>query len=478
MKPNLWWFVVGIALGAAVVYFLPDPHVGTARVFENSSEKQPLYWVAPMDPNYRRDEPGLSPMGMELVPVFEEAEEGLVKISATMEHNLGVRTAPATMERLVRDLRTVGYVQYDEDRLLHVHPRVEGWIEKLMVKAEGDRVEKGQALYEIYSPQLANAQEEFLLALSRTNQTLIEAARSRLASLQVNANLIKKIEQTRKVEQNVTVYAPQSGVVDNLKIREGFFVKPDTTLMSIGRLDEVWVEAEVLSRSASGIKAGLPVSMTLDYLPGQVWRGSVAYVYPALDPDTRTLRLRLRFENPDELLKPNMFTQVVVHLIDEIDRLTVPKEALIRTPTGSRVILSEGNGRYRAQPVVAGIADEERAEIISGLEVNEEVVTSGQFLLDSESSRNSGLVTKNVDLQTAFVSGVVNAVDRKNRKLNIRRGEIAKWGRGPATMDFMAAPDLVLDGLRSGDQIEFQFVIDGGNFVVTRVYLNQGVKND
>jgi Cu(I)/Ag(I) efflux system membrane fusion protein len=478
MKLNWLWLVVGALIGAGLAVILTNPDTKHAAEPEPEGEAQPLYWVAPMDPNYRRDEPGLSPMGMELVPVFEESIEGSVKISSTVEHNLGVRTAPAAMQRLVRDVRTVGYVQYDEDRLLHVHPRVEGWIEKLFVKAEGDRVEQGQALYEIYSPQLVNAQEEFLLALSRSNGTLIAAAKSRLQALQVNSDLIARIQRTGKVEQTVTAYAPQSGVLDNLQIREGFFVKPDTTLMSIGRLDEVWVQAEVLSRSASTVKAGLPVSMTLDYLPGQVWRGLIEYVYPALDPETRTLRLRLRFKNPDELLKPNMFAQVVVHLIDEADRLVIPAEALIRTPTENRVIIAMGDGLYRAQPVVAGIADEDHVEIVSGLAAGDEVVTSSQFLLDSESSRSSGLFSAESSIQSAFVSGKVNEVDVAGRKLNISRGAIPKWRRGPATMDFVAASGLALDGVKSGDEIEFKFNIVEGEFVVTEIYLDQGVIND
>ena len=173
----------------------------------------------------------------------------------------------------------MGYVQYDEDKLIHIHPRVDGWIEKLYVKAEGDPVEKGQPLYSLYSPQLVNAQEELLIALKRNNGSLVTAAKDRLKALQLSAGLIKELEQTKKVQQTITFYSPQAGVVDGLKIREGFYVKPGDTLLSIGKLDQVWVEAEVFERDAALIKEGLPVSMTLDYLPGEDWTGVVDYVY-------------------------------------------------------------------------------------------------------------------------------------------------------------------------------------------------------
>ena len=358
-------------------------------------EKKPLYWVAPMDPNYRREKPGRSPMGMDLIPVYENGgvttthSPARIFISPDVVNNLGVRTSLAQRRPLRTKITTVGYVQYDEDRLVHVHPRVEGWIEKLHVKAAGDPVEKGQALYELYSPQLVNAQEELVLATNRNNARLIAAAEERLKALQIDETLIENLKRGGNVEQTLIFYAPQTGVVDNLNIREGFFVKPGTTLMSVGTLDKVWVEAEVFERQAALVEVGLPVTMTLDYLPGQRWQGKVNYVYPALDPKTRTLRVRLRFDNPEGLLKPNMFAQIDIHATAGDDVLVIPREAVIRTGDQDRVVVALGAGRFESVTVELGRLNAEFAEIRHGLKEGEPVVTSAQFLLDSESSKTS-----------------------------------------------------------------------------------------
>ena len=388
--------VLAAAAGAAVTWTLLRPSGGAGEQAVEG-EPKPLYWVAPMDPNYRRDQPGKSPMGMDLVPVYEEpgatggSGAGTVEISPEVVNNLGVRTAPVVSGSLSTEIRTVGYVQYDEDRRIHIHPRVEGWIEKLHVKASGDPVVAGQPLYELYSPQLVNAQEELLLALKRDNQRLVRAAEDRLLALQLAPDFIERLRRDRQLHQTVTFHAPMSGVVDNLAVREGFFVKPDTTLMSVGVLDEVWVEAEVFARQAPLVAVGLPVTMTLDYMPGRQWQGAVDYLYPSLDEQTRTLRVRLRFANGDGALKPNMFAQVIIRAPADDAGLLVPREAVIRSPDRDRVVLALGQGRFRSVAVELGRVDEHYAEIRGGLEEGDEVVVSAQFLLDSESSRSADL---------------------------------------------------------------------------------------
>ncbi|CAH9057662.1 Cation efflux system protein CusB [Pseudoalteromonas haloplanktis] len=321
MNTNLKLSLVAIcsaALTAGVILSLPAEHTMPSDN-KTSSKKEPLYWVAPMDSNYRRDEPGLSPMGMDLVPVYEESDSGenegpgSVKISPTVINNLGVRTAPVEFAVLENEVNTVGYVQYNQDQLIHIHPRVEGWVETLYVKAAGDQVKQDEPLYTLYSPQLVNAQEEFVLALKRNNPVLIRAAKARLKSLNVSEGFISRLQKSQQVLQNITFYSRQGGVVDELNIREGFYVKPDTSMMSIAQLDEVWVEAEVFERQAELIRVGLPVTMTLDYLSGQRWQGQVDYIYPTLDAKNRTLRVRLRFNNQGHQLKPNMFAQVSIH---------------------------------------------------------------------------------------------------------------------------------------------------------------------
>jgi Cu(I)/Ag(I) efflux system membrane fusion protein len=405
--------LLAAAAGAAGSYLLLGPaqrDPGESAIAGDAGrDPEPLYWVAPMDPSYRRDGPGKSPMGMDLVPVYEDAgSEGnasTVRIAPEVVNNLGVRTAPVAYAALPTRIRTVGYVQYDEDRLIHIHPRVEGWIEKLHVKASGDPVEAGQPLYELYSPQLVNAQEEYLLALKRDNPRLVEAARDRLLALQLAPDMIARLHRDREVQQTVTFFAPQGGVVDNLNIREGFFVMPGTTLMSIGVLEDVWVEAEVFERQAPLVTVGLPVTMSLDYLPGRQWRGQVDYVYPSLDEKNRTLRVRLRFANEDRILKPNMFAEVEIEADPVEETLVVPREAVIRTGGEDRVVLALGQGRFRSKAVKLGRVGERDAEILEGLVAGDTVVVSAQFLLDSESSKRADLMRMDEVGQAAADAG-------------------------------------------------------------------------
>ena len=228
-----------------------------------------------------------------------------------------------------------------------------------------------------------------MLALKRNNERLVKAARDRLLALQLAPEFIAELERERKVRQTITFRSPQSGVIDNLNIREGFYVLPGTTLMSVGALEDVWVEAEVFERQAAQVQVGQPVAMSLDYLPGREWQGTVDYIYPSLDEKTRTLRVRLRFANESRVLKPNMFAQVVINAGRQDDALVVPREAVIRTGEQDRVVLALGDGRFKSVAVSLGRMDEQSVEVLDGLQAGDSVVTSAQFLLDSESSRSS-----------------------------------------------------------------------------------------
>lgn len=393
---------IGIILGSmATILIYTNLGNGSAAV----GKPEPLYWAAPMDGDYRRDNPGKSPMGMDLIPVYGEgdvvdgAETGTIRISPDVVNNLGVRTAIAKRMALPLEIKTVGYVKYDEDLLVHIHPRVQGWIERLYVKASGDPVKLGQALYELYSPELVNAQEELVLALGRNNERLIQASEDRLRALQVPEMLIDQLKKFRKVQQTVTFFSPRSGVVDNLHVRQGFFVTPGQTMMSIGTLDHVWVEAEVFERQASDVEVGAPVTMTLDFLPGKQWQGAVDYIYPTLDVRTRTLKIRLRFDNDNDELKPNMFAQVIIQRFNNKESLLVPQEAVIRTGSNNRIVLALGEGKFKSVAVKLGRMNGNYAEILQGLDEGAEIVTSAQFLLDSESSKTSDFKRMNHDAE-------------------------------------------------------------------------------
>ena len=356
-------------------------------------DREILYWVAPMDANYRRDKPGKSPMGMDLLPVYadEAGDSSSVTITPEVVQNLGIRTVTAERSPLWRMIETVGYVDYDESRVSHIHLRTEGWIEHLVAHSEGERVRKGEQLLELYSPDLVNAQEEFVQALAVGNKGLIRASRERLVALGIPANQVKQLETNRKVKQTISIYSPQDGVVSKLMVRHGMFVTPDKQVMSLADLSSVWLLAEIYESQADWVKVGQTAEVSLAFLPGRSWEGQVEYIYPSLDPKTRTLKARLRFDNPDEALKPNMYTSVRIYGGPKHDVIVIPVEALIRTGRESRVIIALDAGRFASRTVTAGIESGDWVEILAGIEPGEEVVTSGQFLLDSEASLKASM---------------------------------------------------------------------------------------
>ena len=356
-------------------------------------EKDILYWVAPMDPNYRRDKPGKSPMGMDLIPVYADggASGGTITIAPEVIQSLGVRTTPAERARLWRGIDTVGYVDYDESKVSHIHLRTEGWIEKLTVQSEGERVKKGEFLFELYSPKLVNAQEELVTAIASGNKGLIRASKERLSALGVSSSQIEQLQKDKKIRQRISIYAPQDGVVSTLPVREGMFVKPAMNVMSLGDLSSIWLLAEVFERQAGWVEVGQPAEVSLSYQPGKIWEGTVEYIYPDLDPKTRTLKVRLRFDNPDETLKPNMYANIRIFGGPKEDVIVIPVEGLIRTGREERVIIALGEGQFEARQVTAGIESGDFVEILQGVEEGDQVVTSGQFLIDSEASMRASL---------------------------------------------------------------------------------------
>ncbi len=358
------------------------------------AEQEILYWVAPMDANYRRDKPGKSPMGMDLVPVYADKNGGdgrSVTIAPEVVQNLGVRTAVAERSRLWRGIDTVGYVDYDESKVSHIHLRTEGWIENLVVQSEGERVTKGQRLFDLYSPELVNAQEEFIQALTIDNKGLVRASRSRLAALGIPDSHVRRLEKDRKSSQTIPVYAPQDGVVATLSVRDGMYIKPATRVMSLADLSSVWLLAEIFERQSDWVEVGQSTEVSLAFLPGRIWKGKVEYIYPSLDPKTRTLKARLRFANPDEALKPNMYANVKIYGGPKDDVVVIPIEALIRTGREERVIIARGEGRFESRTVQAGIESGEWVEILAGVEPGEAIVVSGQFLIDSEASLKASM---------------------------------------------------------------------------------------
>jgi Cu(I)/Ag(I) efflux system membrane fusion protein len=349
-----------------------------------------------MHPQIVRDEPGSCPIcGMDLVAVTEEAAEmdsagapapPAVSIAPGIRQSLGLRTAKAEVRDLHIEIRTPGSVDYDETRMTHIHPRAAGWFEKLHVRAAGDPVKAGEILGEFYSPEILAAQVDFLVALDSSQRGKLDSARNGLRLLGVPEKTIQQIETQRKTLNRVPVIAPASGIITNLGTREGMYVMPASETFAITDLDRVWVKADVYEHQIAALQTGLEAEIRLPAWPERVWQGAVEYIYPQLNAASRTLSLRLGFDNPEHLLKPGMFAEAVIKAQPKKAAVVIPQQALIITGERQAVVKVVADGRFQPVDVVPGITRDGMTEIISGIAAGDEVVVSGQFLIDSESA--------------------------------------------------------------------------------------------
>jgi Cu(I)/Ag(I) efflux system membrane fusion protein len=471
--------LAGILIGMlAGQYLIP----GSNTKPESGSEKEILYWVAPMDPDYRRDKPGKSPMGMDLVPVYSDAAQtgNFVSIDPRVEHNLGVRTQQAEVRPLWRRIEATGYFGFDETRVSQINMRTEGWIQRLGIDAEGERVAKGDLLFEFYSPHLVNAQKEYLQAQARTDNKMKAAARGKLVALGMVPDEIVELSKRGVASETIQVLAPQDGILVDLNANEGKFVRPENEVMSFADLSSVWLQAEVFESQADWVAEGQSAEARLSYMPGEVFSGTVDYVYPVLDPQTRTLRVRVKFDNPGERLKPNMYAGVSIFGKTHQAALSVPREAIIRSPVRDRVVVALGEGRFRAHEVMTGIESGDWIEIIAGISAGDQIVTSAQFLIDSEASLIGSIQRLNANdieyepaRETAvFGSGRVEAVDPSRRRLRMTHGPIEALGWPSMTMEFDVEAQVDLDRVQVGQSIHFSIHADSeGTYVIDMIHL-------
>ena len=366
---------------------------------------QPLYWKAAMDPTYVRDAPGKSPMGMDLIPECPnggtDAPEDTVTIDATTVQNIGVRTAPVERRDLARSVRAAGRVAYDERRVTHVHTKVQGWVENLLVDYVGRRVTRGEPLLEIYSPELLATQEELLLAARYRDATgdspfvdvrsggeaLFDATKRRLALWDVPERDVEHLLETGEVKRTLTLYAPASGVVTRLGVRSGMEVKPNSNLYTIADLSRVWVLANVYEYELPWLELGQQALVELSYLPGKAIQGELTYIAPFLDPKTRTAEVRLELDNSAGRLKPEMFANIVIAGSPRPDALAIPSAAVLRSGRRTVAVVALGEGRFEPRDIELGLdSGDGWLEVRSGLSDGEEIVISSQFLIDSESN--------------------------------------------------------------------------------------------
>lgn len=370
----------------------------SGAVQETSGGDRPIaYWRAPMNPAEIYDAPGKSAMGMDLVPVYEDEIIGGVNVSIdpVTRQNMGLRIAPVGFGTLSRNLRTYGHVTYDESRTTEISPKVDGWIETLHVNYAGESVLKGQPVMEIYSPRLVAAQEEYLTLFRSLKKgassparerELLASARQRLMFFDVAESEIDALEQSGRVSKNLTIRSPFSGVVVDKNAVEGGFFKAGTRLFTISDLSRVWVEAHIYEYELSRFALGQEATLELAYDGGRKYTGKVSFIYPYLQQKTRDVVVRIEFDNPDGELKPEMYGDVTIVLTKDAPGFFIPSQSVIRSGKRNIVFVAKGAGTFAPREVVLGMSlDGGMVEVQSGIGPSDQVVTSGQFLLDSES---------------------------------------------------------------------------------------------
>jgi len=405
--PLLGALAVGISGGYLGNQFLGNPEMEMSKVI---GKGEPLFYRNPMNPEITSQTPAKDDMGMDYIPVYAEDKisvgpAGTVLIDPVTLQNIGVRTALAEQKAISHTIRAPGRITFDEERLSKIHLKTEGWVEKLYINRTGDTVKAGTPLLELYSPQLVSSQQEFLLALKswetqkaspypdvrKSAEDLVRISRKRLELLDVPEQQIRELETTGEIKESIQIRTPFPGTILSVGVREGQFVSPGTELYKMADLTTVWVYAEVFEHELPWVKIGDTTSMTVDGLPGEIFEGTVEYIYPYLNAETRTARLRLVFENPDLILKPDSFSNVILKAAPEMDAIVIPSEALIRTGKRTTVFVVREPGQFEPRQVEIGVITDQGIQIVSGLEAGEKVVTSGQFLLDSESKFNEAI---------------------------------------------------------------------------------------
>ena len=385
---------------------------------EAASDGEPsvLYWYDPMRPDQHFDQPGKSPfMDMQLVPKYAEGAGGdaadIVSIDPRVVQNLGIRTAAVERGTITQELRSAGSVMANENRIEVVQTRSAGWVERLHVRAVNDPVRRGQLLAEIYSPDLYAAQQEFVLGLRARDEALVQGSRQRLLSLGLSENQIARLEKGGDAQRRVAYYAPVDGIVSELGVREGAQLSPGMSLFTLVDLSRVWVIAEVPEALASNLISGSSVEASVPALSNRRFIGRVDYIYPEVNPETRTVRVRALLENPKLALKPGMFAEVLLSEGQAREALLVPSESVIRTGARTTVIVAEGEGRFRPVLVTTGGERGGQTEILSGLEAGQQVVASGQFLIDSEANLR-GVLNRLAPTEEEPASGTMNRMEK------------------------------------------------------------------
>jgi Cu(I)/Ag(I) efflux system membrane fusion protein len=399
--------MLALGIGAGYLLFASKPDIvskekpGTAL----PDVKKPLFYRSPMNPSVTSPVPAKDAMDMDYLPVYADDDAGVadaagtVKIDAVTVQNMGVRTATAKKTTLSHVVRAVGRVAYDEERIVRLNPKTEGWIETLRVNKTGQWVRKNDDLLSIYSPQLVASQQEYVLALNGLKELknspieeirlgaeeMVKSSRERLKLLDVPEHQLHDLTISHAIKKSLHIHTPEDGIVINIGAREGQYVTPETELYMIADLSKVWVYADIYEYELPWVKVGDPVEMRLAGIPGRIFKGHLAFIYPYAEAKTRTIKVRLAFDNAELLLKPELFAEVTIYSGKQVDAVVIPSEAVVRSGAKNQVFIVRGAGKFEPRLITTGLASNGDIAVLDGVQAGEEVVTSAQFLIDSES---------------------------------------------------------------------------------------------
>ncbi|MBL0391201.1 efflux RND transporter periplasmic adaptor subunit [Ramlibacter monticola] len=487
------------------------PVSGTAApAASEPAARKILYYRNPMGLPDTSPVPKKDPMGMDYIPVYEGEDQGggsggasQVRISPDKVQKLGVRVEAAAMRPLGRLVRASGRVEPDERRVYTVTAKFEGYVEKLHVNATGQPVGRGQALFEVYSPELVSAQREYAIAAQGMRalvdagseaaggmKQLAESSLLRLRNWDIPAEQVEALARSGEVRRTVTFRSPISGIVTEKKAVQGMRFGPGETLYQVTDLGAVWVIADVFEQDIGTMRPGARATVRINAYPDKTFSGTVSYVYPTLKAETRTVPVRIELPNPGQLLKPAMFAQVELPAGDTRSVLAVPDSAVIDSGTRSMVLVQVGPGRFEPREVKLGTRGESHVQVLEGVREGEEVVVAANFLIDAESNLKSavhslgghaghgvpalGAASAPVPAAPAGAGhkaeGVVDGIDAKAGTVSLNHGPIASLKWPAMTMEFKVANDGLLRGVSPGAKVQFEFVErQQGEWVITSI---------
>ncbi|MCV9877975.1 efflux RND transporter periplasmic adaptor subunit [Brenneria izbisi] len=470
------------AIGAGYFWGRHQAAPSLATTSSAQTERPVLYWYDPMMPDKRFDQPGKSPfMDMPLVPRYadEVQDDGGVTISARQQQNLGVRTARAEIRTVNSQTAGYGTVTINERGLRTLVAPSGGIVEQLYVSALQQQVKKGEALATLWNPAWAAAQQEYLAVRQLGDDSLTQAARRKLSLLFMPDAVIRQVERSGQPQARMTIAAPETGYVNKLEVRVGMQLTPAQPLFELASLDPVWVEVDYPQAQAARLSIGSEITASSNAWPGQTFHGKISELLPLMDSDTRTLKARVILENPQQRLKPGMYLSVQLASPHSQPMLMIPQQALLVSGSQNRVLINEGNGHFTPRVVSVGTTQDGWAEIVSGLQAGDNVVTSGQFLIDSEASLRSSLSqfgeanqgqapsAAETTAEIYQTQGTITAIN--GNQLTIAHDAVPALNWSPMTMDFTQPESGLPQGITLNSQVRFSFSMDDNGMRIREI---------